>query len=319
MTQDVTPSRRRAPLPIAAPVPGDVRVSFEFFPPRSDDMERSLWTCIERLAPLKPAFVSVTYGAGGSTRERTHATVLRIQKETALKAAAHLTCVDATRAEVDDVARTYWQGGIRHVVALRGDPPAKGTAYRPNPDGYRHAADLVAGLKRIAPFEISVAAYPETHPEATSARGDLINLKRKVDAGADRAITQFFFQNDAFLRFRDRVRRAGIAVPLVPGILPVTSAARVRQFAQTCGASVPDWMVDLFAGLDEDPETRKLVAATLAAEQCRALYAEGVRDFHFYTLNRADLVYAICHILGVRAEPLAAQSPQPKANAEAQP
>lgn len=301
------PSHRPV-IEAVAPLPGDVNVSFEFFPPKSEDAERSLWACIQRLAPVRPSFVSVTYGAGGSTRERTHATVLRIRRETALEPAAHLTCVGATRAEVDAVARRYWNEGIRHIVALRGDPPDGNGGgagpglgrYQPHPEGYAYAADLVAGLKRIAPFEISVAAYPEKHPQAASAEADLDNLKRKIDAGAGRAITQFFFDVDVYFRFVERARAAGIHVPIVPGILPVTNFARVREFAAACGAAVPDWLANLFEGLDQDPETRKLVAAGVAAEQCRLLFAGGVREFHFYTLNRADLVYAICHVLGVR-------------------
>ncbi|MBM3951610.1 MAG: methylenetetrahydrofolate reductase [Rhodospirillales bacterium] len=287
-----------------SPLPGDVRVSFEFFPPKTEGAEIALWECIQRLAPVRPSFVSVTYGAGGSTRERTHATVLRIRRETALEPAAHLTCVNATRAEVDAVARRYWDEGIRHIVALRGDPPdSPGPGLgspRLHPAGYIFASDLVAGLKRIADFEISVAAYPETHPQARSAEDDLDNLKRKIDAGACRAMTQFFFEPDIYFRFVDRARARGIAVPIVPGILPVTNFARVRQFAKACGASLPDWLANLFEGLDEDAETRKLVAASVAAEQCRLLFEGGVREFHFYTLNRADLVYAICHVLGVR-------------------
>jgi len=287
-------------LPIASPLPHDVRVSFEFFPPRSEAMEKQLWTCIERLTTLEPAFVSVTYGAAGSTRERTHSTVMRIRRETGLEPAAHLTCVDATRDEIDAVARRYQEAGIRHIVALRGDPPEDADRYVPHPGGYAFAADLVAGLKRIANFDISVAAYPETHPEAASAAADLDNLKRKVDAGASAAITQFFFDVDVYFRFLDRVRAAGINVPIIPGILPVTNFAQVVRFAGLCGASVPSWMADLFEGLDGHPDTRRLVAASVAAEQCRALHAGGVDQFHFYTLNRADLVFAICHVLGVR-------------------
>lgn len=281
-------------------------VSFEFFPPKTEKMEQSLWQAVTRLAPLKPAFVSVTYGAGGSTRERTHATVRRIQNETGIPAAAHLTCVGASRDEIDAVARDYWEAGIRHIVALRGDPPesAGGVAgrYEPHPQGYAYAVDLVAGLKRVADFEISVAAYPETHPEAPSAEADLDNLKRKVDAGATRAITQFFFDNSAFLRFRDRCAAAGINAPIVPGILPITNFARAVEFAERCGAAVPAEVADAFDGLDRDPETRQLIAAHVAVEQCRALLAEGVGEFHFYTLNRADLTVAICHLLGVRAK-----------------
>lgn len=287
-------------LALASPLPKDARVSFEFFPPKTEKLEQNLWAAIKRLAPVNPSFVSVTYGAGGTTRERTHAIVSKIRKETTLEPAAHLTCVGATRDEVDEIARGYWADGINHIVALRGDPPEGEAAYEPHPGGYAFASDLVAGLKKIADFEISVAAYPETHPEAKSAADDIDNLKRKVDAGATRAITQFFFDNDAFLRFLDKTAKAGINIPIVPGILPVTNFKRVKEFAKANGASIPKWMGELFEGLDEDPETRKLVAATMAAEQCRALYANGVHDFHFYTLNRADLSYAICHILGVR-------------------
>lgn len=293
--------RRIERLPFAWPLGKEaVRVSFEFFPPNTEEMERQLWSAVQRLEPLAPRFVSVTYGAGGSTRARTHSTVRRIRRETALEPAAHLTCVGATQEEVDAVARDYWQAGIRHVVALRGDPPAGTGRYRCHPGGYPFAADLVAGLKRLAEFEITVAAYPEVHPEAASAQTDLDNLKRKVDAGASRAITQFFFDVDLYLRFVERVRAAGISVPIVPGILPVTNFGRVVQFAAACGASLPSWLADLFDGLDSDPGTRQLVAATVAAEQCRALNANGVEEFHFYTLNRADLAYAICHILGLR-------------------
>jgi methylenetetrahydrofolate reductase (NADPH) len=281
---------------------GPPRVSFEFFPPKTEEMETRLWEVIKRLEPLAPRFVSVTYGAGGSTRERTHATVRRIRGETSLEPAAHLTCIAATRAEIDEVARDYWQAGIRHIVALRGDPPAGGAGYHPRPDGYAFAADLVRGLREVADFEISVAAYPETHPEAASAERDLDNLKQKIDAGASRAITQYFFDIELYLRFRDRARRAGIGVTIVPGILPVTNFAQVRKFSAQCGASIPDWMDGHFDGLDDDPETRRLVAASIAAEQCRRLHVEGVHEFHFYTLNRADLILAICHLLGVRAK-----------------
>jgi methylenetetrahydrofolate reductase (NADPH) len=309
-------SAARPVIEAVAPLPGDVQVSFEFFPPKTEEAERQLWACIQRLAPVRPSFVSVTYGAGGSTRERTHATVLRILRETALVPAAHLTCVGATRAEVDAVARRYWEEGVRHIVALRGDPsnaPGPGLG-SPSlyPSGYLFAADLVAGLKRVADFEISVAAYPETHPQARSAEDDLANLKRKIDAGANRAITQFFFDPDVFFRFVERARAAGIGVPIVPGILPVTNFARVREFAKACGASLPRWLADLFEGLDADAETRRLVAASVAAEQCRLLFQGGVREFHFYTLNRADLVYAICHILGVRPpKPGSARTSEP--------
>ena len=279
---------------------GDIGVSFEFFPPKSEKMEASLWDSIQRLAPVGPRFVSVTYGAGGTTRERTHATLARIRRETDLEAAAHLTCVGASSDEVDAIARQYWDEGIRHIVALRGDPPEGTVTYQPHPQGYAYASDLVAGLKKVADFEISVAAYPETHPEAQSPQADLDNLKRKIDAGATRAITQFFFEPEVYLRFLERARAAGIGVPIVPGILPVTNFPRLLQFSANCGASVPGWMGELFDGLDDDPETTKLVAATLAADQCRRLHAEGVSQFHFYTVNRADLTFAICHILGVR-------------------
>ncbi|CAO3444031.1 5,10-methylenetetrahydrofolate reductase (EC 1.5.1.20) [Azospirillum argentinense] len=284
---------------------GTPSVSFEFFPPKTEKMEQSLWQAIQRLAPLGPSFVSVTYGAGGSTRERTHNTVTRIQKETGIPAAAHFTCVGATREEIDAIARTYWDAGIRHLVALRGDPPETeggvGGRYVPHPGGYAYAADLVAGMRKVADFEISVAAYPEAHPEAPSAQFDLDNLKRKVDAGATRAITQFFFDNDAYFRFLDRCAAAGITVPIVPGILPITNFARAVEFAGKCGAAMPKRFAETFEGLDADPETRQLVAATMAAEQCQALQAQGIRDFHFYTLNRSDLTVAICRMLGVKA------------------
>jgi len=285
-------------LPVAKPA-HPVKVSFEFFPPKTEKMQESLWECVKRLEPLNPGFVSVTYGAGGSTRERTHDTVTRIARETSLKPAAHLTCVAASQEEVNEVAQRYWDEGVRHIVALRGDPP-EGGKYEKHPQGYAFAEDLVKGLKKVADFEISVAAYPEMHPEAKSAQDDLDNLKRKIDAGATRAITQYFFDVDVYFCFRDRAAAAGINVPIVPGILPVTNFAQVQKFSGACGTSVPAWMADLFAGLDDDPDTRRLVAATVAAEQCRALVAGGVEELHFYTLNRADLTYAICHILGVR-------------------
>ena len=281
-------------------VAGDIGVSFEFFPPKTEKMEQTLWESIQTLAPLAPRFVSVTYGAGGSTRERTHNTVVRIARETALTPAAHLTCVEATREEIDEVARGYWEAGIRHIVALRGDPPVQGRSFSAHPDGYANAAELVAGLKRVAPFEISVAAYPEIHPDSITKAADLDNLKRKMDAGADRAITQFFFSPDAFFRFQDEAAAAGIDAEIVPGILPVSNVSQTRRFAASCGASIPRWMDDLFEGLDNLPAARQLVAATVAAELCARLYAGGVRHFHFYTLNRAELSYAICHLLGLR-------------------
>ena len=287
-------------LPIAAATSRPVSVSFEFFPPKTEKMQETLWECIKRLEPLGPSFVSVTYGAGGSTRERTHDTVVRIARETSLKPAAHLTCVGHSQGEVDDIARRYWDEGIRHIVALRGDAPEGSGPYAPTPGGYAYAVDLVRGLRRIADFEVSVAAYPEMHPDAPSAAFDLDNLKAKIDAGATRAITQYFFDVDVYRRFVDKARAAGITVPIVPGILPVTNFGQVQKFSAACGASVPAWMAALFEGLDNDPDTRRLVAATVAAEQCRALAADGVTDFHFYTLNRADLAYAISHILGVR-------------------
>jgi methylenetetrahydrofolate reductase (NADPH) len=294
----------RAPLLAAEPLTRGAKpplVSFEFFPPKTPEMEAKLWQTVKRLEPLSPRFVSVTYGAGGSTRERTHATVLRIRRETRLEPAAHLTCIGAECGEIDDIARRYWEAGIRHLVALRGDAVPAGESYRPHPGGYPYAAELVAGLRRIADFELSVAAYPETHPEARSAGDDLDNLKRKLDAGATRAITQFFFEAEVYLRFLDRAAAAGISVPIVPGILPVSNFAQVRKFAAACGAAVPAWMGTMFAGLDDDPETRRLVAASIAAEQCRRLQAAGINEFHFYTLNRADLTVAICHMIGVRA------------------
>lgn len=292
-------------LPFPAGVPKDLKVSFEFFPPKTEKMAETLWSSITRLAPLQPRFVSVTYGAGGTTRERTHATVVRILKETSLTPAAHLTCVNATAEEVDAVARDYWAAGVRHIVALRGDPPEGEQSYKPHPGGYAYAADLVAGLKRIGDFDISVAAYPETHPQARDPGADLDNLKRKLDAGADRAITQYFFGAEPFLRFLERATAAGINAPIVPGILPVQNFAQVVKFSEMSGTTVPAWMGELFEGLDDDPETRKMVAATAAAEQCRQLHAHGINEFHFYTLNRADLSYAIAHILGIRPGNLA--------------
>jgi methylenetetrahydrofolate reductase (NADPH) len=280
-----------------------MRVSFEFFPPRNAEMEQNLWQAIGQLAPLLPNFVSVTYGAGGSTRERTHATVKRILAETMLTPAAHLTCVAATRAEVDAVIEAYAEAGVRHIVALRGDPPGGiGERFSPHPGGYQNAADLVAGIKRIADLEVSVSAYPEKHPDSADVAADLDMLKAKVDAGATRAITQFFFGNDLYFRYLDRVRRAGIGIPIVPGILPVQNFKQTRNFAARTGASVPDWLAARFDGLDDDPATRKLIAAAVAAEQALDLAGRGVNDFHFYTMNRADLVYAICHLLGLRPD-----------------
>ncbi|CAH0352250.1 MAG: methylenetetrahydrofolate reductase [Sphingobium sp.] len=293
-------------VPLFADLSGDAQVSFEFFPPKSEKMEQQLWSSIETLAPLGPRFVSVTYGAGGSTRERTHATVARIAKETGLSAAAHLTCVGASKDEIAEVADAYWQAGVRHIVALRGDPPVEGQAFAPHPQGYASAADLVSGLKRLHPFDISVAAYPETHPDAIDAQSDLDNLKRKIDAGANRAISQFFFSADAYFRFRDAAAAAGIDAEIVPGILPVSNVQQTRKFAALCGAAIPAWMDRLFEGLDDHPATRQLVAATIASELCRKLYAGGVRHFHFYTLNRAELSYAICHLLGLRPTAAAA-------------
>ena len=293
---------RFAALPARGAAQPPPQLSFEFFPPKTDALEHQLWSCIRRLEPLGPRFVSVTYGAGGSTRVRTHATVARIVQETGLVPAAHLTCVGATQSEVDEVARQYWEAGVRHIVALRGDPSEPGAKFQPHSGGYRDAIDLVAGLKRVAPFDVSVAAYPEIHPDSSTRQFDLDNLKRKVDAGADRAISQFFFSADCFFRFRDEAAAAGIECEIVPGILPVSNVATTRRFAQTCGASIPQWLDELFEGLDELPAARQLIAATVAAELCGQLYAGGIRCFHFYTLNRAELTYAICHLLGVRAQ-----------------
>jgi methylenetetrahydrofolate reductase (NADPH) len=284
---------------------GEISVSFEFFPPKSDKMEEALWAAIRRLEPLGPDFVSVTYGAGGSTRERTHATVARIVRETTLRPAAHLTCVGATREEVDQVVRDYWSAGVRHIVALRGDPQGGvGTKYEPHPGGYPTSSDLVAGIKRIAPFQVSVGGYPEMHPESPSQASDIDTLKRKVDAGADRVITQFFFDNAHYLRFVERARAAGIWCPILPGIVPIHNFKQVAGFASKTGTSVPAWLARKFDGLDGDERTSHLVAAAVAAEQVSDLVDEGVRQFHFYTLNRADLVFAICHLLGLRARPV---------------
>jgi methylenetetrahydrofolate reductase (NADPH) len=283
----------------------NVNVSFEFFPPHNEQMDERLWDSIERLAGLNPRFVSVTYGADGSTRERTHNAVARIISETELTAAPHLTCVDATRGEIDDIARAYWDMGIRHLVALRGDAPDD-QSYKPHADGYAYAADLVAGLKRVADFDISVAAYPEVHPDAPNPLFDLDNLKRKLDAGASRAITQFFFDVDAFLRFRDLAAAAGIESAIVPGILPITRFPQLERFAERCGATVPQWLHERFAGLEEDAQTRQMIAASVAIDQVHTLQAEGLSEFHFYTLNRSELTFAICHALGVRQEKAAA-------------
>jgi methylenetetrahydrofolate reductase (NADPH) len=285
----------------ALPSPGGIRVSFEFFPPKNDEAEAGLWEAVERLAPLDPLFASVTYGAGGTTRERTHDTVARMVRETDIRPAAHLTCVGATREEVDAVIRSYGDAGVRHIVALRGDPSTGvGARYEPHPGGYAHSADLVAGIKALGDFEVSVSAYPEKHPESPSLAFDIDILKAKVDAGATRAITQFFFDNEHYLRYIDRVREAGIDIPIVPGIVPVQNFRQVRNFAERCGTEVPKRLADRFEGLEDDVATRKLVAAAVAAEQVFDLVDRGVSDFHFYTMNKADLVYAICHLLGLR-------------------
>jgi methylenetetrahydrofolate reductase (NADPH) len=280
-----------------------LNVSFEFSPPKTPESEALLWAAIDRLAPLNPSFVSVTYGAGGSTRERTHRTVRRILEETNLKPAAHLTCVNASRTEVDEVIRDYWEGGVRHIVALRGDPPgALGGAYQPRADGYGNATELTAAILAIAPFEVTVGLYPQTHPESPSQEHDIDVLKAKIDAGATRAITQFFFDTDSFLRFHDKVRKAGVTIPILPGIMPVSNFKGLRKMAGPCGIELPGWLETLFEGLDDDPETRKLIANSIATETCARLEEEGFSDFHFYTLNRADLVYASCRVLGVREE-----------------
>ena len=279
-----------------------IAVSFEFFPPKDEQMEQVLWESIERLAPLSPSFVSVTYGAGGSTRERTHATVKRLLAETPLTPAAHLTCVAATKDDIDTIVRNYHAAGVRHIVALRGDSiEGAGAKYAPHPGGYRNSADLTAGIKRIVPdFEISVSAYPEKHPDSPTVEADIDMLKAKVDAGASRAITQFFFDNDLYFRYLDRVRARGIDIPIVPGILPVQNFKAAKNFAERAGASVPAWIAERFHGLENDVATRKLIAAAVAAEQVIDLFDRGVTSFHFYTMNRADLVYAICHLLGLR-------------------
>lgn len=293
-------SRRALASSLFAGLPGDAEISFEFFPPKTEKMEQQLWDAIVTLAPLGPRFVSVTYGAGGSTRERTHNTVARIATETSIPAAAHLTCVDATRDEIAEIADAYWNAGVRHIVALRGDPPNAGGKFEPHPQGYASAAELVEGLRKLHPFEISVSAYPETHPEAATAQSDIDFLKRKLDAGASRAITQFFFEPETFFRFRDAVAAAGIDPEIVPGIMPVSNFAAIQRMSKMTGTAIPEWMAHLFEGLDDHPAARQLVAATISAEMCRRLYAGGVRQFHFYTLNRAELSYAICHLLGKR-------------------
>lgn len=291
MTTPVLTGAARKPL----------EISFEFFPPRTGEMETALWSAVERLAPLDPSFVSVTYGAGGTTRERTHATVARMVRETRLRPAAHLTCVGATREEIDTVVRGYAAAGVRHIVALRGDPPAGiGARYEPYPDGYAQVSDLVAGIKRLGDFEVSISAYPERHPESPSLDFDIDILKRKIDAGASRAITQFFFDNEVYLRYVDRVRAAGIDIPIVPGLIPVQNFNQTRSFAERAGTSIPKQLAERFEGLDDDVATRKLVAAAVAAEQVFDLLDRGISEFHFYTMNRADLVYAICHMLGMR-------------------
>ena len=280
-----------------------VRVSFEFFPPKTDEAEATLWKAVRRLEPLNPAFVSVTYGAGGSTRERTHRTVQRMLAETTLKPAAHLTCVEASREEVDQVIQDYRAIGVDHIVALRGDPPGAsgiGGTYQPRADGYANATELAQAIQRVGGFQTSVGVYPEKHPESPSIEHDIDVLKAKVDAGATRALSQFFFDIDAFLRFRDRIRAAGVTLPLIPGIMPVSNFAGLQRMSASCGAAIPAWLAAHFDGLDDDPETRKLLAASVAAETCARLQEEGFSDFHFYTLNRADLVYAICRVLGVR-------------------
>ena len=302
MTDAVRASRQTDKAPIS--------VSFEFFPPKNEEMEKQLWASVDRLAPLSPRFVSVTYGAGGSTRERTHATVARLVRDTDLRPAAHLTCVAATRDEIDEVVRGYGAAGVKHIVALRGDPTTGvGTKYVPHENGYAHACDLVAGIRRLGDFEVSVSAYPEKHPESASLDADIDFLKAKVDAGATRAITQFFFENDVYFRYLDKVRAKGIDIPIVPGILPVTNFKQASNFATRTGASVPSWLLKRFEGLDDDAETRKLIAAAVAAEQVTDLVDRGVTDIHFYTLNRADLVYAICHLIGLRPK-VAALAPQ---------
>jgi len=295
-----------APLRASRTHCADICVSFEFFPPKTEEMEKTLWESITRLAPLGPSFVSVTYGAGGTTRERTHSTVTRIVKETSIKPAAHLTCVAASRDEIDAIVRDYWDNGVRHIVALRGDPQDASGGFCPHPQGYETSTALVAGIRRLGDFEITVSAYPEGHPESASVEADIDVLKAKIDAGATRAITQFFFENDTYLRYLDKVRARGINIPILPGIVPVQNFKQTANFAKRAGASVPQWLADRFEGLEDDPVTRRLIAATVTAEQVLDLVDHGIRDFHFYTMNRADLVYAICHLLGLRPQQKAA-------------
>lgn len=290
----------KSSLPIDGP---DIRVSFEFFPPKTEEMEKTLWKSIKTLEPFNPTFVSVTYGAGGSTRERTHKTVLRIQEETDLSAAAHLTCVCATRSEVDEIINAYWQAGVRHIVALRGDPPGgAGAKYEPHPHGYVNSADLAAGIKSIADFEISVGTYPEKHPDSESLEADIELLKAKVDAGATRAITQFVFDSDVIARFRDKVRDAGISVPIVPGVMPINSFVGVRRFAENTGASIPNWLSELFEGVVDTPEAKKQLAIQVALDQCINLKEFGFDHFHFYTLNKAELTQRVCEELGLKSQ-----------------
>ncbi len=283
-------------------MPDKPQVSFEFFPPNTPKMEETLWNSIQRLAPLNPRFVSVTYGADGSTRDRTHRIVSRIVKETGLRAAPHLTCVGASQAEIRAIAQKYWDEGIRDIVALRGDPPEGVEKYEPHSDGYEFGVDLVGGLRDVAAFEISVAAYPESHPEAPNPAFDLLNLQRKIDAGATRAITQFFFDTDRFLRFRDNCADLGITASIVPGILPINKFPQLLRFAKMCGAKVPQWLHERFEGLEDDEQTRRMISANVAIDMVQRMQAEGINEFHFYTLNRAELTFAICHALGIRPE-----------------
>ncbi|GLQ19837.1 methylenetetrahydrofolate reductase [NAD(P)H] [Algimonas porphyrae] len=281
-----------------------VSVSFEFFPPKTSVAEDRLWDAIQKLEPLEPDFVSVTYGAGGSTRERTHRTVARMAQETRFAPAAHLTCVDASRAEIDAIAQDYWDAGVRHIVALRGDSPSGiGAAYQPHPEGYAYAADLVEGVKRIGDFEVSVAAYPELHPESADWSAEIDNLKRKIDAGATRAITQFFFSPDVFWRFQDRVLDAGINIPIVPGLMLQPNVKGLQRMSALCGVAVPNWYVELFEGLENDPLTRDMLTASLMSELTAELYARGVRHYHLYTLNRAEIASAVARVLGLHRRP----------------